>query len=273
MKVALIGCGFIGTSLAEFIEQEMKGSMELVAVYDEVKERATSLCRKLGIEPRIAENSDDIIHDSTVNLVIEAASQKAAKAIIPKALTTGKHVMIMSVGALADSKFYEEVEKMLRKSEAKICVPSGAIGGLDWIKAASTVGLQRVIITSRKPPKALEGAPYVVRNKIDLRAIEKPTQIYEGPASDAAASFPANVNVAAALSLAGIGSQKTLVRVIVDPTVERNIHEISAEGAAGRITVRVENLPSPTNPKTSWIAALSAMQKLREMSQSISVGT
>jgi len=138
MKVALIGCGFIGSSLAEFIEQEMKGSMELVAVYDEVKERAASLCRKLRIEPRIAENSDDIIHDSTVNLVIEAASQKAAKAIIPKALTAGKHVMVMSVGALADSELYEEIEKMLRKSEAKIHVPSGAIGGLDWIKAAST---------------------------------------------------------------------------------------------------------------------------------------
>jgi len=271
--VGLVGCGFIGASLAQAIDKEMRGYMELVAIYDEVKEKAVSLSRNLRTEPEIAESLDDIIHDSRIELVIEAASQTAAKAIIPKVLRAEKQVMIMSVGALSDTEFYEGMEKILMRSKARVYVPSGAIGGLDWIKAASAAGLEKVAITSRKPPKALEEAPYVVRNKIDLGTIREPTQIYEGPASDAASSFPANVNVAAALSLAGIGSRKTLVRVVADPTVERNIHEITAQGTAGSITIRVENLPSPTNPKTSWVAALSAIQKLKEIAQPVSLGT
>lgn len=273
MKVALVGCGFIGASLAKAIETEMTEHMELVTIHDEMRDKAVLLAKDLGAKPLIAESVDNIIDDDEIELVIEAASQTAAKAIVAKALAAGKHVMVMSVGAFADDDFRRDVESIAKRQSAKLYVPSGAIGGLDWVKAASSVGLDKVTITTRKPPKALEGAPYVVRNRIDLNTIDEPTQIYEGPAADAASSFPANVNVAVALSLAGIGVHKTLVRVIADPTVQRNIHEMTAEGAAGQITVRVENLPAPTNPKTSWVAALSAIQKLREIAQPLSLGT
>lgn len=273
MKVALVGCGFIGASLAKAIEKEMTEHMKLATIHDEIRGKAASLAKDLRAKPSVAENVDSIIGDDEIELVIEAASQTAAKTIVPKALTAGKHVMVMSVGALADDAFRREVESIAKRQNAKLYIPSGAIGGLDWIKAASSVGLDKVTITTRKPPKALEGAPYVVRNRIDLNAIDRPTQIYEGPAADAASSFPENVNVAVALSLAGIGVHKTLVRVIADPVIQRNIHEISAEGAAGKITIRVENSPAPTNPKTSWVAALSAIQKLKSMAQSLSLGT
>jgi aspartate dehydrogenase len=273
LRVGLIGCGFIGESIAKAIDRELESSVELVVIYDEIRERAVSLSRKLLVKPRIAGNFEEVISDPGVQLIIEAASQSAARTIAPKALASGKQVMIMSVGALADDKFREEIKNMASQMHVKVHIPSGAIGGLDWIKAASAAGLDQVTITSRKPPKALEGAPYVIKNKIDLTEIKCPTQIYEGPASDAAFSFPANVNVAVALSLAGVGSNRTLVRVIADPTVRQNIHEISAEGAAGKLTVRVENTPAPDNPKTSWIAALSAIQKLREISSAVSLGT
>jgi len=273
LKVGLIGCGFIGESLAKAIDNDLKDCIELVAIYDEVRDRAVSLSQKLAAEPRIVESFEGVVSDAAIELIIEAASQAAARALIPKAMAARKHVMVMSVGALADEEFYEEIVKMASRMKVKVYIPSGAVGGLDWIKAASIAGLDSVIITSRKPPKALEGAPYVVKNKIDLGAIRNPTEIYEGPASDAASSFPANVNVAVALSLAGMGSHRTRVRVIADPTVKQNIHEISAQGAAGKITIKVENLPSPTNPRTSWVAALSAIQKLREIAEAVSLGT
>lgn len=273
MKAGLIGCGFIGETLANAIDKEMRGYIELRVIYDLIRERAESLSGRLSVAPRIAQGLGDIVSDPEIELVLEAASQEVAKTIVPEALAAGKHVMIMSVGALADIRLYDKIRETSARTKTRVHIPSGAIGGLDWIKAASTVGLDKVTITSRKPPKALEGAPYVVRNNVDLESIKEPTQIYEGPASDASTSFPANVNVAVALSLAGIGSERTLVRVIADPTVQRNIHEISAEGAAGNITVRVENLPSPANPKTSWVAALSAVQKLKEIAESISLGT
>jgi aspartate dehydrogenase len=273
MIVALIGCGFIGQTLAKHIAEEMIGRVELKAVYDEKIEKATQLAQILDTRTNVAENFDAILSDDTIELVIEAASQFAAKSYVSRTLTAGKNVMVLSVGALADKQFYDRIVSIAREKRLRVYVPSGAIGGLDWIKAASRTGLQRVILTTRKPPKAFEGSPYVVRNNIDLSTIRYPLQLYEGPASDAASSFPANVNVAVLLSLASIGVQKTLVRVVADPTVKQNIHEITAEGAAGNITVRVENEPSPMNPKTSWIAAQSAIQKLEEIVSPLSLGT
>jgi aspartate dehydrogenase len=272
MMAAIIGCGFIGETLAKAIDKEMSDRMELVALYDQFKDRATQLSQALDARPKVVEDLSDIIFDKKVDLVIEAASQAAVKAHILKVLAAGKNVMIVSVGALADERLLSEVMATAREKKVKVYIPSGAIGGLDWIKAASDAGLEKVVITVRKPPLGLEGSPYVVKNRIDLHAIEKPTQIYEGPAAEAASAFPANVNVAVALSLAGIGTERTMVRVVADPTVKRNIHEIEAEGPVGKIAIRIENVPSPTNPKTSWVAALSAIRKLKELAEPVSLG-
>jgi aspartate dehydrogenase len=270
--VALIGCGFIGGTVAKFIEEKMGGNLKIAAVYDDVREYAERLSSTLPSGPRVASFPEEMFSDPTVNLVIEAASQVAVKLHVPKALAAGKSVLIMSVGALADDEFFREIESIAHQKQVRIYVPSGAIAGLDWIKAASQVGLDQVIITVRKRPEALEGSPFVVKNKIGLSAIREPTLIFEGPANEASSSFPANVNVAIALSLAGIGATRTRVRVIADPTVTRNVHEILAEGPPGRISIRVENEPSPANPRTSWVAALSANEKLKQMTSSISIG-
>jgi aspartate dehydrogenase len=270
--VGLVGCGFIGANVAKLIDEELKDSIELRFVYDEIKDKAEKLSHGLGTAPAVAYNPDILISDRAIGLIIEAASQDAVRSYVPKALRSGKNVLIMSVGALADTRLYDEIVSIAREKGLRVFIPSGAIGGLDWIKAAAQVGLEKVMITVRKPPAGLEGSPYVIKNRIDLRSIREPTQIYEGPASDAASAFPANVNVAVSLALAGMGMEKTLVRVVADPTSKRNVHEITAEGAAGKITVRVENLPAPTNPKTSWVAALSAAQKVKGLVEPISLG-
>jgi aspartate dehydrogenase len=272
LKAALIGCGFIGETLAKAVDREMRDHVKLVAIYDQFKEKAVRLSQILDVKPKVVEDPSKIILAKNVDLVIEAASQKVVRTYILRILSAGKDAMIASVGALADSKLLHEVMNVAREKKARVYIPSGAIGGLDWIKAASDAGLEKVAITVRKPPLGFEGAPYVVENKIDLRAIEKPTQIYEGPASEAASAFPANVNVAVALSLAGIGAERTIVRVVADPTVKRNTHEIEAEGKVGKISIRIENIPSPTNPKTSWVAALSAIRKLKELAEPVSLG-
>lgn len=268
----LVGCGFIGASLAKFIDEELKDSIELRFVYDEIKDNAEKLSRSLRAAPTVADNPDALNSDRAIGLIIEAASQDVVRTFVPKALRSGKNVLIMSVGALADTRLYKEIVSIAQEKGLRVFIPSGAIGGLDWVKAAAQAGLERVMITVRKPPAGLEGSPYVIRNRIDLQSIREPTQIYEGSASDAASAFPANVNVAVALALAGIGMEKTLVRVVADPTSKRNVHEITAEGAAGKITVRVENLPAPTNPKTSWVAALSAAQKVKGIVEPMSLG-
>jgi aspartate dehydrogenase len=272
-SAALIGCGFIGAEIARFMEEEMSQFIKLELLFDQDRAVAEALSRSLSGKPRVVDDAELIFSDPLVSLVIEAASFKAAQVYVMKALSSSKDVLTMSVGAFADEEFLRNAYAVALKNNAKIMVPSGAIGGLDWIKAASQAGLSTVSITVRKPPKALAESPYVVKNKIDLSLIKHPVQIYEGFSSEAASLFPANINVATALSLAGIGTKKTLVRVIADPSINTNIHEIQAEGAAGKITVRVENIPSPLNPKTSWVAALSAKQKLKDLVNPMSVGS
>jgi len=271
LTVALIGCGFIGEALAKAIDTDIGNMIELITVYDEKNDQALRLSESLSSRPVIAENADDIFANAGIDLVIEAASQKAVKSYLLKALASGKSMMILSVGAL-DDRLLMEATSLAREMNVKVYVPSGAVAALDWIKAASRAGLEKVAITTKKPPQSFEGSPYVVENRIDLRSIDKPTQIYEGPASEACSFFPANVNVATALGLAGIGNQKTMVRVVADPTVRQNVHEITAEGIAGKITVRIENVPAPANSKTSLVASLSAIQKLKEIVEPLSLG-
>lgn len=273
LKVGLIGCGAIGRTLADAIKKGKAGNVELVALYDMDRPRAEETSRNLGGKIRVVENPETMLRDKSLKLVIEAASQEAARKLIPKALEAGKNVMIMSVGVLADEEFLKQVRSLANLHSVKVYIPSGAIAGLDAVKGASIENVSEVTINTRKPPEALEGAPYVVQKGIDLKNLKEPLDIYEGPAEEAVKLFPANVNVSATLSLAGVGPKKTMVRVTVDPNLKRNIHEIHVEGDFGKLMTRVENIPSPQNPKTSFLAILSAVRKLREITEPISLGT
>lgn len=209
----------------------------------------------------------------SVDLVIESASQNAVRLIVPQALEAGRDVMVLSVGALADEELRERIFRLAKQNNSKLYFPSGAVVGIDGINSASAAEISSVTLTTRKPPSGLAGAPYVVCKGIELEKIVKETVLFEGPASEAVKAFPANVNVAATISLAGIGFKRTKVIIIADPALSINVHEITVEGKFGNFFTRVENLPSPENPKTSYLAALSAISTLKKILNQVKIGT
>jgi len=259
--------------LAHTIDERRAGNTRSVVVYDQVFEKSQYLVSKLFSKPRIAKTFDELIEANDLDLVIEAASQGAVTQYASKVLKAGKDLMVMSVGALVDSELREEIRRSAHSTGKKVYIPSGAIAGLDGIKAAVIGRVNHVTLTTRKPPVGLIGAPYFKQIKMNPNELKEPKVIYEGSALEACRLFPANVNVAAAISLAGIGLEKTRVRVVVDPTIRRNIHEISVKGEFGELRVRTKNVPSPDNPKTSYLAALSAIATLRKITEPMLIGT
>jgi aspartate dehydrogenase len=271
LGVGLIGCGAIGTVLAHAIDEGQAGDTCLVMVYDRTAEKAKKISQKLKNKPKIAESFTELLESRNVKLVIEAASQEAVRAYALKVLNARKDLMIMSVGALVDSKLASEISRVAKKSGRKVYIPSGAIVGLDGVKASSIGRVESVALTTRKPLKSLEDTPYFKERF--KRNIKEPTLIYEGPAAEACKLFPANVNVAATLSLASIGTEKTMVRIIADPSIDKNFHEIEVKGEFGKLKVHVESVPFISNPKTSYLAALSAIATLKKITEPLVIGT
>lgn len=266
LKVGLIGCGAIGSEIARAIDREIP-QMELVALCDRNEEKAKGVFDQLTKKPRLAKFQEVI---EKADLVVEAASPKVVEELVKKVIKEGKDILIMSVGGIIDHI------DLLREAQSKGCrvyFPSGAIAGIDGIKAAKEAKISSVTLTTSKPPLALEGAPYIVEKEIDLKKINKSTLIFEGSCRQAIKAFPKNINVSATLSLAGVGIDKTMVRIIADPSLDRNIHHILVEGNFGKIEIKVSNIPSPTNPKTSYLAPLSAIATLKKIVSSLQVGT
>ncbi|HPE63046.1 MAG TPA: aspartate dehydrogenase [Methanothrix sp.] len=268
LKIGLVGCGAIGMEIAKAIDRGDVAA-ELVAVFDRNEDRARDLVKGLETKPMI---SDLEVLVERSDLVVEAASQRAVAGVAKAALERGRDLMIMSVGALMDQDLRRMVEGLAKDRSCRVYLPSGAISGLDGLKSAGAGRIDLVTLTTTKNPKGFVGAPYIEEKKIDLDGISKATVIFEGPAEEAVRAFPANVNVAATLSLTARGS-RVMVRIVADPGVDVNIHQITAEGDFGRITTRVENVPSPRNPKTSYLAALSAIATLRSIAEPIKIGT
>lgn len=270
MKVAIIGCGFIGKTIARAI-QEGAVDAKLVIVFSLKKESA----EKVGAicdDVVIADSLRDIL-DSNAELVIEAASIDALKQHAVDILKSKKNLMAMSVGAFADERFLASVEKAAKENGVKVYLPSGAVGGLDALKSAAAAKLTEVSIVTTKPPKSLRGNQYLTDKGIDVLEIKEKTVLYEGNAQDAIEKFPKNVNVATTVGLAGLGPEKTRVTIVCDPETDKNIHEIHALGDFGEFSFRVENLPSPINPRTSYLAALSAISTLKRITSHIDIGT
>ncbi|MDF0590346.1 aspartate dehydrogenase [Candidatus Methanocrinis natronophilus] len=268
LKIGLVGCGAIGTEIARAIDRgDIKAS--LVGVFDRNARRAEELGRSLSEQPRVFELTD-LVERS--DIVVEAASQRAVPEVAEATLERGRDLMIMSVGALLDGELRERVEDLAICHRCRVYIPSGAISGLDGLKSASSGDIELVTLTTIKNPQGFVGAPYIKEREIDLDAITEARVIFEGSAEEAVAAFPANVNVAATLSLAARGA-KVMVKIVADPDTKVNIHQITAEGNFGRITTRVQNVPFPRNPKTSYLAALSAIATLRSIAEPIKIGT
>ena len=258
IKVGIIGMGVIGRAVAKAITGDMPGvALAGVTVRDPAKAAGYPALPL----PRLIERSD---------LVVEAATQAALREFAPAVLTAGKHLMVLSVGGLVG--VLDEWARLAEKHNCRILIPSGAIAGLDGVKGAREGAISAVTMETRKPPRGLAGAPYIKERHIDLDAIREETLIFEGPATEAVRAFPANVNVVAALSLAGIGPERTRIKLYAVPGQQRNQHRITVEGEFGRLVIEVENVPS-ANPRTGKLSYLSAIAMLRELGAPTRVGT
>lgn len=263
--IGLMGCGTIGTHLAMAIDSGRVTNASVTGLFDIVDGNSRALKTRLKSTPQVYDNFDRFV-DSTADIIIEAASQQAVKNFAKRIIESGKDLMVMSVGALADTLFLAELLQLtpIRNGQSKIYVPSGAIAGIDAIRSVRHIA-DSISITTKKSPKALAGAPFFTTRNVSLDNITKVTEIYEGSAVEAVKLFPANVNVAAVLSLAGIGVEKTMVRILADPEATTNQHEIVATGSFGEIKISVNNVTAPGNPKTSFLAVLSAIECLRSI--------
>ncbi len=261
----------MGTQIALAIDSE-NFPATLTHVYDASKNASSSLVEKLQNKPEIVENSH-LLSSQPIDIVVEAASQDAVKDVALSVLQNKKDLMIMSVGALLDESIYDILSDACKDFKKTIYLPSGAIAGLDGIKSIKGE-LESISITTTKHPRSLKGAKFFETSEINLDEITSPTVVYQGTAKEAVTLFPANINVAALLSLTGIGSEKTSVTIVADPNTDKNTHHIEAIGKFGKMTFTIENVPDTNNPKTSRLAILSAIETLKKYcSDDIQIGT
>ena len=270
LTVAIGGLGAIGLDLARALDRGVNGrgvdGLRLVAVSAKDHDKARRNVAGFRDVPEVVDLQDL----ARADIVVEAAPAAVFEHIALPAIDAGRIFVPSSVGQLLPRM---HLIARARASGARIIVPTGALLGLDAVRACAEGGVTSVTIETRKPPNGLVGAPYLTRNNIDVLAITTPTVIFEGNAFDAAAGFPANVNVAAALALAGIGPERTTVRIWADPTVDRNIHTIKVEADAARLTMTVENVPSEANPRTGKLTPLSVLACLRGLTAILKVGS
>jgi aspartate dehydrogenase len=265
LTVGIAGLGAIGLHLARALDAGVPG-LRLAAVSARDHAKACANLAGLRAPPEVTSNAGLAACD----IVVEAAPASAFEEIATAAIEAGRIFVPSSVGALLPRMHLVERAKA---TGARIVVPTGALLGLDAVRAAAEGEVASVTIETRKPPRGLAGAPYLEAHGIDVAAIATATRVFQGNAFDAAQGFPANVNVAAALALAGIGPERTMVEIWADPGVVRNTHTIRVEAAAARLTMTIENVPSEENPRTGKITPLSILACLRGLVSTLKVGS
>jgi len=267
MRVALLG----GGTIARLVLDKCPAGIEICALYGRgPSSRGAALAREFGI-PYVCERTE--LLSKRPQAVIEAASHEAVREHLVPLLEAGVSVVVLSAGALADDRLRAKAEDAAERGGALFYVPSGGIGGLDALKTACIGGVDEVSIQVAKPPQAWKGIAYVEKLGTDLDRLKTATVLFEGPAREGVPHFPQNVNIAAVLSLGGIGMDRTRLKVVADPSLELNTHTIRVSGASGRMTVVLENVPAPENPKTSWLACYSALAALQSLRSRVRYGT
>jgi aspartate dehydrogenase len=264
-RVAIAGLGPIGTSVAKAIDAGIDGLL-LSAVSAQSIDKHRGWLEQLRSIPAMLPVEQLA---GVADIVIECAPSKLVRSIVAPVVSRGKTAIVLSAGALLDN---EDLIALARKHGGQIVVPTGALIGLDAVTAAAVGTIHSARMMTRKPPRGLAGAPYIVEHEIDLESVTAPLRVFEGTARDAARGFPANINVAVALSLAGIGPDRTMVEIWADPTVTRNVHRIEVESDSARFSMMIENIPSE-NPRTGRITALSVIATLRKLHAPLRVGT
>jgi aspartate dehydrogenase len=265
LKVAVAGLGAIGAKLVKELDQGIDG-LELTAVAAQNVEKHRGWLSDLAAKPKML--PVDALAEAA-DIVIECAPSKLVRAIVAPVVKRGKTAIVLSAGALLEN---DDLIALAREHGGQIVVPTGALIGLDAVTAAAVGTIHSVQMVTRKPVAGLAGAPYIVENNIDIERITEPLKIFDGTARDAAKGFPANLNVAVALSLAGVGPDRTRVQIWADPTVTRNTHRIEVDSDSARFSMMIENVPSE-NPRTGLITALSVIACLRKLRGALRVGT
>lgn len=260
MRITIVGCGSIGQKLAAAADE--MAEVKRIYIMDIIKEKAEQTASGLKKAIVVDDVEEELYH---CDLVIESASQDAVRTIMPKVVARGVDIMITSVGALVDDEFRNAVYQKAKECEARIYIPSGAACGTDGLRSSAVGRLDEVELITTKAPISLKGAPFLDLDHLDLDSIKEPTEIFNGPARDAVKLFPRNVNIAATVSLLGIGFDKTRVRVIVDPATHTNSHELRLKGEFGEMVCHTYNVPDPETPQTSHLAAMSTISALKRI--------
>jgi aspartate dehydrogenase len=265
LRVAIAGLGPIGKRVAEALDRGIDGLvLSAVSAQNPQKHQdwLAGLIKKPAVRPieGLSEAAD---------IVIECAPGKLLRSIVAPFVGSGKTAVVLSAGALLDN---EDLIALAKAHGGQIVVPTGALIGLDAVTAAAVGNIHSVRMVTRKPVQGLAGAPYIVENNIDIERITEPLKIFDGTAREAARGFPANLNVAVALSLAGIGPDRTKLEIWADPALTRNVHRIEVESDSASFSMSIENIPSE-NPKTGRITALSVIAYLRKQRASLRIGT
>jgi aspartate dehydrogenase len=264
-RVAVVGLGPIGRKVVEALDKGIDG---LVLAAVSVQEPAKHQDFLAGLSKPPAILPIDGLAD-IADLVIECAPARLVRSIVAPFVSRGKTAVVLSAGALLEN---EDLIALARQNRGQIVVPTGALIGLDAMTAAAEGNIVSVRMVTRKPVKGLVGAPYLVANNIDIERITEPLRVFEGTAREAAKGFPANLNVAVALSLAGLGPDRTRLEIWADPTLTRNVHRMEVDSDSARFSMSIENIPSE-NPKTGRITALSVIAYLRKQRSPLRVGT
>ncbi|MBO5547180.1 MAG: aspartate dehydrogenase [Candidatus Methanomethylophilaceae archaeon] len=260
MRITIVGCGSRGSKLAEAADKMME--VKRIYLVDTDKKRAEAVAASLNKAELVEDVEEELYH---CDLVIECATQDAAKTVIPKVVSRGVDIMIMSVGALVDDEFRAMVTDKASQCDAKIYIPSGAICGTDGLRSSTVGAVQEVELITTMPPLSFECIKYVEDKGVDVKTIKDTTVLFKGTAREAVQYFPRNVNVAAIVSIMGIGFDKTMVTIQADPAIKTNSHELRIKGEFGEMTTHTFNVPSPINPRTSNLSVFSAISALQRI--------
>lgn len=266
-SVAIAGLGAIGMRVARALDGGEIEGMELAAISARDRERAAQRLAAFSRPPVVVALDELAAHG---DIVIECAPKAVFADLARSVIEAGRIFMPLSVGALLD---HMDLVDRARQTGARIIVPTGALIGLDTVRAMAVGRIHEVTLITRKPPRGLAGAPHLVANDIDVEALTRATRVFEGTAREAARGFPANVNVAAALSLAGIGPDETRVEVWADPEIDRNMQSVHIASDSGEAEMTIRNIPSDENPRTGRITALSVIACLQRMTAPLVAGS
>ncbi len=268
LRVGLIGFGSIGSAVAGRLRLGEAGPCTLAAVL--VRGHSLGTANRVRSGDCVVTANPDEFFGQSLDVVVEGAGQVALRQYGARALESGADLVVTSTGALSDDSFRGELIRLAGTHGRRVLVSSGAIAGLDGISAAAMGRVEEALHITRKPPVAWKGT--IAEQQHDLDHLTVPVVLYEGSPRESAQLFPANVNVQTAVALAGVGLDRTRVKVVADPTVEHNVHEVLLRGEFGELRIELKNVPSPENPKTGRLTALAVIKTLRNLTAPLVVG-